>query len=139
MKRLNKFQNAVFMAGAVLLLAGAAAYPTGWLYAFYLYAVGACAFAAMQLLAGYDGDSLVVKRLRRQQILGALLLVCTAYFMAMRTFDFGFARGHEWMVCLAVACVLELYTAFRIPSELEKEGRGKTDNKFKNGKDNLKM
>ena len=93
----------------------------------------------MQLLAGYDGDNLVVKRLRRQQILGALLLVCTAYFMAMRTFDFGFARGHEWMVCLAVACVLELYTAFRIPSGLEKEGRGKTDNKFKNGKDNLKM
>ena len=45
-----------------------------------------------------------------------------------------------WLaLSLAVACVLELYTAFRIPSELEKEGRGKTDNKFKNGKDNLKM
>lgn len=139
MKRLNKMQNAVFMAGAVLLLAGAAAYPTGWLYAFHLYAVGACAFAAMQLLAGYDGDNLVIRRLRRQQILGALLLVVTACFMAMRTFNFGFARGHEWLVCLAVACVLELYTAFRIPSELEKEGGRKADNKFKNGKDNLKL
>ena len=48
MRMLNKFQNFVFMAGAVLLLAGAAIYPTDWLYAFYMYAVGACAFAAMQ-------------------------------------------------------------------------------------------
>jgi hypothetical protein len=28
---------------------------------------------------------------------------------------------NEWIVCLAVAAVLELYTAFRIPQELEKE------------------
>ena len=66
------------MAGAVLLLAGAAVYPTDWLYAFYMYAVGACAFAGMQLWAAYDGDNLVVRRLRRQQIFGAVLLVCTA-------------------------------------------------------------
>ena len=125
MRRLNKIQNFVFMAGAVLLLAGAAVYPTDWLYAFFMYAVGACAFAGMQLWAAYDGDNLVVRRLRRQQIFGAVLLVCTAVCMAMRTFDFGFARGHEWMVCLAVACVLELYTAFRIPAELEKENRSK--------------
>ena len=138
MRMLNKFQNFVLMAGAVLLLAGAAIYPTDWLYAFYMYAVGACAFAAMQLQATYEGDNLIVRRLRRQQIFGAVLLVCTAGFMAMRTFDFGFARGHEWLVCLAVACVLELYTAFRIPAELEKEGRSGNDNKFKNGKGGLK-
>ena len=121
MRQLNKFQNFVFMAGAVLLLVGAATFFTGWLYAFYLYTVGACAFAAMQLWAGYEGDNLVVRRLRGQQVIGALLLVCTAFFMAMRIYDFGFARGQEWVVCLAVACVLELYTAFRIPAELEKE------------------
>lgn len=134
MKRLNKWQNGVFMAGAVLLLMGAATYFTGWLYAFYLYAVGACAFAAMQLWAGYEGDSVVLKRLRMQQVLGALLLLCTACFMAMRTFGFGFAQGQEWMVSLSVACVLELYTAFRIPAELEKED----GNKFKKEKDKLK-
>ena len=123
MRKLNKWQNGAFMTGAIMLLVGAATYFTGWLYAFYLYAVGAVVFAAMQLLSRYDGDNIVIRRLRRQQILGALLLVCTAYFMAMRTFDFGFARGQEWMVCLSVACVLELYTAFRIPHEWEKEER----------------
>ena len=57
MKRLNKIQNIVFITGAVLLLIGAATFFTGWLYAFYLYTVGACAFAAMQLRAGYEGDN----------------------------------------------------------------------------------
>ena len=112
------------------MLIGAATFFTGWLYAFYLYTVGACAFAAMQLRAGYEGDNFVIRRLRGQQVIGALLLVCTAFFMAMRIFDFGFARGQEWMVCLAVACVLELYTAFRIPAELEKEKSRKNNNKF---------
>ena len=41
MKRLNKIQNIVFITGAVLLLIGAATFFTGWLYAFYLYTVGA--------------------------------------------------------------------------------------------------
>ena len=107
MKRLNKIQNIVFITGAVLLLIGAATFFTGWLYAFYLYTVGACAFAAMQLRAGYEGDNFVIRRLRGQQVIGALLLVC-----------------------LAVACVLELYTAFRIPAELEKEKSRKNNNKF---------
>ncbi len=130
MKKLNKVQNIVLRAGAVLSCAGAATFLTGRLYAFCLYAVGACAFAAMQLCAGYEGDNLVIRRLRRQQVAGALLLVCTAFFMAMRVFGFGFARRQEWVVCLAAACVAELYTAFRIPAELEKEESRGNDNKF---------
>lgn len=121
MKTLNKMQNAVFMAGAVMLLAGAVTYITGWCLSFYLYAAGACAFSSMQLAAGYEGHNLVVRRLRMQQVFGALLLLATALLMAMHTFQFGFARRNEWMITLAVACVLELYTAFRIPAELEKE------------------
>lgn len=130
MRKLNKIQNLIFMAGAVLILLGVAVYPMNWLYGFYIYAVGACAFVAMQLRAGYDGDNLVVRRLRFQQVAGGLLLLCTAFFMAMRTFNFGFAREGEWMICLAIACVLELYTAFRIPSELNKDLRRKNDNKI---------
>ena len=81
MKRLNKIQNIVFITGAVLLLIGAATFFTGWLYAFYLYTVGACAFAAMQLRAGYEGDNFVIRRLRGQQVIGALLLNCTPLFV----------------------------------------------------------
>lgn len=121
MRQLNRFQNTIFICGAVLLLIGAATYISGWQLSFYLYAVGACAFSGMQLFVGYDGDNLIVKRLRFQQVIGALLLLCTAVLMAMQSFNFGFARRNEWMVCLAIASVLELYTAFRIPSELERE------------------
>ena len=121
MKTLSKVQNIIFMLGAVLVLTGAATYVTGWTLSFYLYTAGACAFASMQLAAGYEGRNLVLRRLRVQQILGALMLLVTAVLMAMHTFQFGFARRNEWMVALTIACVLELYTAFRIPAEWEKE------------------
>lgn len=123
MKKLNKLQNFVYMAGAVLLLLGAAVYFTRWAGAFYLYTVGACCFAAMQFLAGYEGRNWVVRRLRRQQILGALFLLVTAVAMSMNTFHYGFAQRNEWMLTLCLGCVFEMYTAFRIPAELEKENR----------------
>lgn len=100
--------------GAVMLLAGAAVYITGWTYAPYLYAVGAGLFAVGQLLDGYTGSNFIIKRLRKQQIFGALLLVVTALFMFT-------TRGNEWIVCLTVAAILELYTSFRMAQEEEKE------------------
>lgn len=127
MKKLTPWQNALYMGGAGLLLLGAATYITGWRLSFYIYTAGACSFAAMQMLAAYEGRNLVLLRLRRQQLFGAVCLLLTACAMAMQTFGFGFARRNEWVVCLTVACVLELYTAFRIPSEWEKEQSGRKD------------
>ncbi len=123
MKKLTKFQNAVYMIGAVLLLLGAALYITRWIGAFYLYTIGACCFSVIQFMAGYEGKNWVVRRLRRQQLLGALFLLATAVAMSMNTFHYGFAQRNEWMFTLCVGCVFQLYTAFRIPAELEKEGR----------------
>ena len=45
---------------------------------------------------------------------GALALILTGAFMFT-------TRGNEWIACLTVAAILELYTAFRIPQEEEKE------------------
>ena len=73
------------------------------------------------MLQRYEGRNFIIRRLRRQQLLGALALLVTACLMITQTFHVGFAQRNEWVVSLAVACVLELYTAFRIPSELEKE------------------
>jgi hypothetical protein len=33
-------------------------------------------------------------------------------------------KHNEWILCLLVGCLCELYTAFRIPQELEKEKQG---------------
>ena len=45
---------------------------------------------------------------------GALALILTGAFMFT-------TRGNEWIACLTIAAILELYTAFRIPQEEEKE------------------
>ena len=109
------------MAGGMLVVIGAALYMLLPVVAFVAFAVGAVTFSYMQLLQSYDGRSFIIRRLRRQQILGLIAFLCAACCMIMQTFRFGFARRNEWVVCLAIGCVLLLYTAFRIPAELKKE------------------
>ena len=107
--------NIISMAGAVLLLAGAVLQITRWELAPYLYTLGAVMFGYVQVMGNrYDGRNFIIKRLRRQQIFGAVALVFTGVLMFTM-------KRNEWIVCLSIAAVLELYTAFRIPQELEKE------------------
>ena len=105
---------ALFVVGAIMALAGAAVFITGWAYAPYIYTVGAGFIALAQVNTPIKGKSKTLKRLRIQQIFGALGLILTGAFM-LRT------RGNEWIACLRIAAILELYTAFRIPQEEEKE------------------
>ncbi len=102
------------MVGAVLLLVGAVLQITRWELSPYLYTLGAVLFAYVQVMCRYEGKNLIVRRLRRQQIIGAVLLVFAGVLMFT-------SKRNEWIVCLTIAAVLELYTAWRIPSELEKE------------------
>ena len=71
-------------------------------------------FAYTQVVSGYKGSSFVIRRLRRQQLMGALILVLTGVAMLVW-------HRNEWIVGLTIAAVLELYTAFRIPQEEAKE------------------
>ena len=121
MKQLSPFQLRLQQAAAVLMLVGAALFLLLPLWGTVLFTVGAVVFVPLQMLQRYEGKSFVIRRLRRQQILGGLAFLCTACCMIMQVGRFGFARRNEWVVCLTVACILELYTAFRIPAELKKE------------------
>lgn len=105
--------NGLFMVGAVMALAGAAVYITGWEAAPYVYTVGAAMVALAQINTPVQGKSPALRRLRIQQIFGALALVLTGAFML-------FTHHNEWIACLSIAALLELYTAFRIPQEEEK-------------------
>ena len=111
---MRKAYTVVQVVGAVLLLVGAMLQITRWELSPYIYTLGAVMFAYVQVMSRYEGQNLIVRRLRRQQVLGAVLLVFAGVLMFV-------ARHNEWILCLTVAAVLELYTAFRIPSELEKE------------------
>lgn len=112
--RQQRYLSYMAVAGALLILVGAGSYVTGWMLSPYLYTAGAVLFAIPQLMARYEGKNIVIRRLRRQQIFGALLLMLTSVCMFT-------LHRNEWIVCLSVAAFLELYTAFRIPAELEKE------------------
>lgn len=91
-------------------------------YVPYIFGAGAACFSSMQLSARYEGDNFTIRRLRRQQILGALLLLITTVPMWMSV-NHVWPLGHnEWLLFLAVGAWIELYTAFRIPTELKKEG-----------------
>lgn len=100
----------LMMTGAIVLLIGASLMITGWTPAPYIYCIGALLFATMQMADRYDGDDLVVKRLRRQQLFGCLMLLVTGVLMFIE-------RHNGWIATLTIAALLELYTAFRMPEK----------------------
>lgn len=83
---------ALFAVGAIMALTGAAVYITGWNYAPYIYTIGAGFIALAQVNTPVKGKSKILKRLRIQQIFGALALILTGAFMFT-------TRGNEWIAC----------------------------------------
>lgn len=121
MKPLNSLQLFIYRLGGVLIILGAALNPLHSTIAPYIYSAGALLFASMQMLARYEGESMIIRRLRRQQIFGALLLLVSGVLMFGQQFRLMYMRRNEWLVVMLIAAVFELYAAFRIPAELEKE------------------
>lgn len=117
--------------GGVLLLVGAMVMITGWEYAPYIYMLGSVMFASAQLSDRYDGNDMILKRLRLQQVLGAVLLVVTGFLMfssnyhqqlmfnnsmndTLRSFLLTLTARNSWIVTLCIATLFELYSSFRI-------------------------
>ena len=121
MKELDPKLVILQQAGAILMVGGAALFLWKPLIATVLYTVGAVVFCPLQMLQRYDGKNFIIRRLRRQQLLGLIAFLCGACCMIMQVGRFGFARRNEWVVCVTIGCIIELYTAFRIPAELKKE------------------
>ena len=110
---MKRLVQPLMLVGAVLALVGVTFYITNWPLSPYLYTIGATMVALAQINSPIKTDNITLKRLRVQQIIGAILLVVAGALMF-------FMHRNEWIVCLSVAAFLELYTAFRIPHELEK-------------------
>jgi hypothetical protein len=128
---MNKMINVMMTIGGVLLLVGAMVMITGWDYAPYIYLLGSVMFASAQLSDRYDGDDMILKRLRLQQVLGSILLVITGFLMfssnyhqqlmfnnsmndTLRTFLLSLTAKNSWIVTLCIATLFELYSSFRI-------------------------
>lgn len=119
-RELSSWENMLFRIGAILMLIGVTVHIFNAEISLFIYGIGAMLFCLMQLRAVYEGNDLNVIRLRRQQLFACLMFIGTAMCMSMQVYQFGFARRNEWVVALAIGCVLELYTAWRIPNALQK-------------------
>ena len=119
-RELTFLENLLFRIGAVLMLLGVAFHIFNAQLSLYIYGIGAMLFCMMQLRAVYEGNDLNVIRLRRQQLFACLMFLGTVMCMSMQVYQYGFAHRNEWVVALAIGCVLELYTAWRLPSALQK-------------------
>ena len=86
----------------------------------YVFGIGTLMFTLMQVQAEYLGHDITLIRLRRQQLLACCCFVLTLVMMSMQQHQWGPFRRQEWVVALTVGCILELYTSFRIPQELNK-------------------
>lgn len=86
----------------------------------YVFGIGALLFCPIQAYDRYEGNNFIIRRLRRQQVLGVLMIAVTAALMFSTHFQLPPFRGSEWKVTLMIATVLELYTIFRIDRESKK-------------------
>lgn len=107
----------MYAVGGLMTIVGAAVYITHWSLAPYIYTVGATLFALAQINLPTQSKSLIIKRLRRQQILGAFFLIVAGALMV-------FLRNNEWIVAFSIGAFIQLYTAFRIPQQEKKEQDG---------------
>jgi len=131
MRPLNKLQSIVFAVGAILMLAGAAMGMFVREVAPWIFAVGALAYVAMQVQQRYEGDNFTIQRLRRIMLMSDILLIVVAALMFA---DYGNPFGldqltwlnyihNNWIVVLLIAAVIQLYTVYRIDTELAKEAK----------------
>lgn len=131
MRKLNKWQTAFFVAGALLMVAGAGLSLFQQEMAPYVFFVGAMAFASMQMLQRYEGCNFVVRRLRRIMLLSDVLFLVSGVLMfASRDNVFGLSQiayvqyvHQKWVGVLLIAAILQLYTTHRIDHELSKEAK----------------
>ena len=131
MNRLNRLQTIIFLAGGLLMVAGAALglfYPA---LAPYVFGIGAVGFTSMQMLQRYEGTNFTIRRLRRIMLLSDVLFLVAAVLMFA---SLGNSLGidhitymqyvyHKWVPVLMIAAVLQLYATHRIDSELAKEAK----------------
>jgi hypothetical protein len=134
---MNRFGQILMGCGGVMLLVGAVVFITGWMYAPYLFCIGSIMFAAVQFSDRYYGNDFILKRLRLQQILGALFLLITGFLMLysedlhlkllanatmgsdLRGVLLALTAKNIWIATLCIAAVFELYSAFRMESRKE--------------------
>ena len=108
----EKARTIVFNISALLLLAGAGLYLALPVAAPYLFAVGAAGITVCYLTMPTKASVFQCssrRRLHRYNIFAGLLCIFASALM--------FSGRKEWMICLTISALLQLYTAFVTPKK----------------------
>jgi len=102
----SKTTNFLFIIASTVLFLSAALYITGdqlisGTIINYAYAVSGAIIAVIYLSNRYQGTNFRLKRLNIQQVIAALLLPVSSYFM--------FNRKNEWFMFLLISAFLQIY------------------------------
>ena len=111
---MTRILKLLYYVGAVALLAGIASRMFLPEIYSYIYLSGAVLFALTQFFLRVKHSNFVVHRLVVQQQIAGLLLVASGVLMFTHS-------SNEWLAIMLCGAFIELYTAFRIPAELEKQ------------------
>lgn len=126
MGKLSKLGIMIYDASAVLMTLCLLLVQSSWnRYVPYVYGVASLVFFVMQYRSRHRGGNIVVRRLQRQQLLGGVFLVIASAAIWMGVNSVWPLRHNEWIVVVTIGAWMELYTAFRLPKEIEKENYDK--------------
>ena len=106
---MKKIRTILFAVSACLVLAGAVLYLTQWQVAPYLFAVGSAGIAVNYLTTPVGDLDFRSRRLHRFNVMAGFLMVVASAFQ--------FNGRKEWVICLFIAAILQLYTAFASPKK----------------------
>lgn len=126
MGKLSKPEIVVYDASAVVMLVCLLFVHSPWVkFTPYVYGFASILFFAMQYKGRYVGANVVARRLQRQQLLGSACLALASVAMWMGINGVWPLRHNEWIVIVTIGAWMELYAAFRLPKEIEKEKNDK--------------
>lgn len=117
MKQLGRNESVLLRLGALMMVLGAGTWLLWEKGASVVYAIGAVLFLVMMARSSNEGKDFVVRRLRRQQMIGAFVFLVSGILLLSQTFlGHFFFRYNEWVVCLLIGAVVTLYSTCRLSS-----------------------
>lgn len=105
----SRTRTIIFNLAALAVLAGATLQLIHWMFAPYLFAGGAAGIAVCYLTLPTKEFDFRERRLHRYNIFAGLLMILASGMM--------FSDRKEWVLCLTIAAILQLYTAFVSPKK----------------------
>lgn len=107
----QRSRTTIYYLAAICLLAGAILHFIGWFFAPYLFAVGAAGLSVCYFTYPIQDMDFRQKRLHRNNIFAGFLMIFASGLM--------FAERKEWILCLTIAAILQIYAAFASPKDKE--------------------